>query len=125
MKPRVMAELLAQYVDRVIMGRDDTGAYLSLFHNHRRELAPLFAAVKLLRASFVKVEPSPTFVESLGVGLRVAAQKAILEREEETRPWTMPASRRTVVLGAAALGSLAAILMLTRAKVTPPTNTAA
>ena len=127
MKPRVMAELIAQYIDRILTGRDDTAAYLSLFHSHRRELGPLFAVVKLLRTVMVKAEPSPVFVEGLGLGLRVAAQQAILERSLEERVWALPASRRTVVLGAAALGSLAsvaAILVLARSRATPSTKTA-
>lgn len=128
MKPRVMAELIAQYVDRILASRDDTAAYLSLFHSHRRELGPLFAVVKLLRAFMVRAEPSPVFVETLGLGLRVAAQQAILERSHEQHVWALPASRRNVMLGAAALGSLAsvaAILVFARSRTTPSTKTAA
>lgn len=123
-----MAELLAQYVDRMLAGRDDTAAYLSLFNSHRRELEPLFAVVKLLRAVLVKTEPSPVFIESLGMGLRLAAQQVVLEQRREQPIWALPPSRRNVMLGAAALGSLAsvaALLMLARARTAAPTKNAA
>jgi hypothetical protein len=128
MKPRVMAELLTQYVDRIIASRDDTEAYLELFHNHARELVPLFGVVKTVRGALVKQEPSPIFLENLGLGLRLAAQQAAHEQAGETRTWTLPTSRRTVVWGAAALGSLAwvaAMLVLSRSRSSPPTHTAA
>ena len=128
MKPRVMAELITQYIDRILAGRDDTAAYLSLFQSHRRELAPLFQVVRLLRTVLVKAEPSPVFVESLGLGLRLAAQQAVLEHGHEQRAWALPASRRNVVLGAAALGSLAsvaAIVVLARSRTGSSTKNAA
>ncbi len=119
MNSRVMSELLAQYTDRVTGGRDDTAAYLALFQSHRHELAPLFAVIKLLKSVLTKSEPSPVFVEGLGLGLRVAAEQAIMRRARQQRVWAFPTSRRGVVLGAAALGSLAsvaAILVLTRSR---------
>ncbi len=117
MKPRVMAELLAQYTDRIIAGRDDTSAYLSLFRSHSRELAPLFAIVRLLKSVLVRTEPAPGFIESLGLGLRVAAEEAILQQLHEERQSAWPPDRK-VVIGAAigSLASVAAIIVLTRSR---------
>jgi hypothetical protein len=114
-----MAELLAQYIDRTIAGRDDGEAYLSLFESHSRELAPTFALVKLLRQFFAKGEPSPAFIETLGTGLQLAAQRAARGQTRSTRSWPIPPSRRKVVLGIAALGSLAsiaAVFMLSKSR---------
>jgi hypothetical protein len=123
-----MAELLSQYTDRTLSGRDDTAAYLSLFRSHREELAPLFSVVRLLRGFLVRVEPSPAFVESLGVGLQVAAQQMVHEHADDGPAWTLNPSRRHVMLGAAALGSLAwvaAVIVFGKSRTTHSTRNVA
>lgn len=100
----VEREILAAHADRLNEGLRGRGAYPAMTSEQRRALAPLLQLAEWLAEALVLVEPPPTFVEKLGQELALAAaqsQLSLLERY-----------RKTILVGAAALGSALSVVGL-------------
>ena len=104
MTERLAAEALSQYLDDLNAGKDNLEAFLALCAEHRGELFPLLAFARYLKRLFVPVTPSEEFARNLRSRL-VAAPVA---------PTHQPIvfSRERLLVGAAALGSVAAIMFV-------------
>jgi hypothetical protein len=98
----MLAEIMAAHADRMVRGEGNDMEYLTLFPDHREELAPLLDVARQVKDTLVQVRPSVTFRERLRQDLMIAAQQRFdsplrLERSRWRRPW---------VIGAAAVGSV-------------------
>ena len=112
MTDRLAAEVLSQYLDHLSQGNDFAETYLELCPDHRAELYPLLAFARHLKALLVPVAPSEQFARALHARL-IAAPEAPLPE-----PTPTVVTRERVIVGMAALGSLAAlVLVLLRGRV--------
>jgi hypothetical protein len=94
------AEILAVYVEG-LSGRPAAVRQIELTEEEREHLAPLFQLSERLQRSLRPVRPSPAFVHSLGRELvdDAGRQFALSKR-----------TRRVMMIGAAAVGSLVSIV---------------
>jgi len=94
------AEILAVYVEG-LSGQPAAVRQIELTEEEREHLAPLFQLSERLQRSLRPVRPSPTFVHSLGRELvdDTGRQFALSKR-----------TRRVMMIGAAAVGSLVSIV---------------
>lgn len=113
MTDRLAAEVLSQYLDHLCAGHDYAETYVELCPDRRAELSSLLAFARRMKALLVPVKPSEQFVRNLHARLIAAPVAPVV-----VEPTSAVVTRERVLVGVAALGSLAAlILVLTRGRV--------
>jgi hypothetical protein len=93
------AELLAVYVES-LSGGPAAVRKIELTEEEREHLAPLFQLAERLQQSIRPVRPAPAFARSLGNELVNDARRQLTLRKR---------TRRVMMIGAAAVGSLVSI----------------
>lgn len=106
MTDRLAAEVLSQYLDHLNKGHDYAETYLELCADYRADLYPLLAFARRLKTLLVPVAPSEQFARSLHARLIAAPVMPV--------PESVPSvvTRERVIVGMAALGSLAAVIVV-------------
>ncbi|MDY6878567.1 MAG: hypothetical protein SWK90_20505 [Chloroflexota bacterium] len=99
MNKKRMTEVLAAHADGLV-GRPEAIRRLNPTIGERNRLTPLFQLAEQLQQSMRPVQPSAVFVRSLGKELVDNARHRIVFTKR---------LRRTVMIGAAALGSLISV----------------
>jgi hypothetical protein len=95
-------QALSMHADGLI-GRSTPGPQMSLTNEERSQLTPLFQLAERLSQSMQPVQPSAGFVRSLGKELAGHAKHQVVLTKR---------MRKTVLIGAAAVGSLVSIASL-------------
>jgi len=99
MNKKRAAEALSIHADRLI-GKPQSKRQINLTDAERNQLTPLFQLAERLQQSASPMQPSPAFVRSLGKELAGSAKHQITLTKR---------LRKTVLIGAAAVGSLVSI----------------
>ena len=99
MNKKLAIKALATHADKLI-GRPESTQTIDMTDEERSQLTPLFQIAEQLHQSMPRIQPSAAFIRSLGRELieQTEYQLALKKR------W-----RRTMVIGAATLGSLVSI----------------
>lgn len=103
MRENVVTEILAAHADHLVGSETSGEDYLNLFPNYRAELAPLLRIAERVKAVLVPVTLSPAFETGLKQDLLVAAIRRAEEKRDQKQVSFL--RRRSVLIGAAALGS--------------------
>ena len=99
MKENRMTEALAAHADE-LLGQPGTAQPVDTTGEEYGQVAPLFQLAERLRRNMQPVQPSAIFVRSLGKELAASAQHQVALAKR---------TRRGVLIGAAAVGSLVSI----------------
>ena len=99
MKDNRMTEALAAHADELI-GRAGPAQQIDISDEQHSQMVPLFQLAERLRQDMQPVRPSATFVRSLGKELAASAEHQVALAKR---------TRRGVLIGAAAVGSLVSI----------------
>jgi hypothetical protein len=99
MKDNRMTEALAAHADELI-GRLGSTQRTDITDEEHGQMVPLFQLAERLRQDMQPVRPSATFVRSLGKELAASAEHQVALAKR---------TRRGVLIGAAAVGSLVSI----------------
>ena len=123
MKRRKLAEILFTYAGE----RDHGGAveYLSLAGQEAAGLEPWVQLIERINASMLPVQPSATFVQSLGRELRRRAGQQIMQRARLQRTLLIGAAVGSIVSVASVAGAIAFVLLRRRGRAQMIRGTAA
>ncbi len=99
MNKKRAAEAMSIHADKLV-GKPQGKPQINLTDVERKQLTPLFQLAERLYQSKSPVQPSPAFVRSLGKELAGSAKRQITLTKR---------LRKTVLIGAAAVGSLLSI----------------
>ncbi len=97
MKDRIAAEILAAHADRLNQGYQGLAAVPAIKAEQGSSLYPLMRLAERVQGALVPVQPDPAFVRQLGKQLAATAN--------DTSRVAAGRTRRTVMFGAAVLGS--------------------
>jgi len=106
MEDRVLAEILAAHADQLKKGQGRGSDYLAMFPDYQEELKPLLETAEKVKQVLEPVEPAPAFCQSLHEDLLAAGQRRLAEGV----PQLARSSRKQVLIGAAALGSVVSVV---------------
>jgi hypothetical protein len=101
----MLTEILAAHADHMMRREGKDMEYLTLFPEHREELAPLLDIARQVKETLVQVRPSEAFRNRLRQELLTAAQ----QRLDAPLPVGRPRWRQPWVIGAATLGSVISV----------------
>lgn len=99
MDEKRVTRVLAAHADELI-GQPEAGQQIGITGEERDRLAPLFQLAERLQQDMQPVRPSAAFVRSLGKELANSAKRQVALAKR---------TRRGVLIGAAAVGSLVSI----------------
>ncbi len=106
MEDRVLAEILAAHADQLKKGQGRGSDYLAMFPDYQEELKPLLETAEKVKQVLEPVEPAPAFCQSLHEDLLAAGRRRLAEGV----PQLARSSRKQVLIGAAALGSVVSVV---------------
>ena len=106
MEDRVLAEILAAHADQLKKGQGRGSDYLAMFPDYQEELKPLLETAEKVKQVLEPVEPASAFCQSLHEDLLAAGRRRLAEGV----PQLARSSRKQVLIGAAALGSVVSVV---------------
>jgi hypothetical protein len=101
MNERIVADILAAHADRLNQGQRGAAAQQGVSAELLPAVRPLMRLAERIQSALVPVQPDPAFVRRVGkqlVATSSGGRKAMNER-----------TRKAVIIGAAALGSLVSV----------------